>query len=67
MGCRKAAMMRRPQYVSGHFRRSSKGKRYWVKGHSRNSWKPGRPPSQAFAVVCLVGLITFFIVMATAW
>ena len=36
MGYRKAAMMRRPQYVRGHYRTSKTGKTYWVGGHSRN-------------------------------
>ena len=37
MGYRKAAMMRRHQYVGGHYRRSKKGKMYWVSAHSRNA------------------------------
>ena len=36
MGYRKAAMMRRTQYVGGHYRTSKTGKNYWVSGHMRN-------------------------------
>ena len=36
MGYRKAAMMRRTQYVGGHYRRGKNGGRHWVRGHVRN-------------------------------
>jgi len=36
MGYRKAAKMRRRQYVGGHYRTSKNGNTYWVSGHMRN-------------------------------
>jgi len=38
MGYRKAAMMRRRQYVGGHYRTSKNGNTYWVSGHTRNDY-----------------------------
>ena len=38
MGYRKAAMMRRRQYVRGHYRTSKNGNTYWVDGHTRNDY-----------------------------
>ena len=40
MGYRKAAKLRRTQHVSGHYRTSKSGKRYWVEGHIRNDPGP---------------------------
>ena len=40
MGYRKAAKLRRCQYVSGHYRTSKNGTTYWVDGHIRNEIGP---------------------------
>ena len=42
MGYRKAARMRRTQWVGGHYRTSSTGKTYWVNGHVRNDYSRQR-------------------------
>ena len=42
MGYRKAAMLRRSQYVRGHYRTNSKGESYWVEGHCRNEVQDNR-------------------------
>jgi len=44
MGYRKAAMMRRPQYVRGHYRTSKNGNTYWVEGHGRNGYESSNTP-----------------------
>ena len=44
MGYRRAAKMRRTQYVSGHYRTSKNGKTFWVEGHMRND----RPDYKGF-------------------
>ena len=41
MGYRKAAKLRRTQYVRGHYRTSKTGKTYYVSGHVRNDYGSG--------------------------
>ena len=62
MGYRKAAMLRRTQYVRGHYRTNSKGESYWVEGHVRNE-----PPDdigtriiKTFAAMTLWGMFGWF-------
>ena len=67
MGYRKAARLRRRQNVSRHYRTSSKGKTYWVNGHTRNDYGSD-DSSKGCAVACLVGMIAFFILwIAIVW
>ena len=59
MGYRRAAMRRRPQYVSSHWRRSKNGNYYKVSGHARNAplYEPNEP---AFVIgMVIAGFFTF--------
>ena len=58
MGYRKAAKLRRTQHVSGHYRTSKSGKRYWVEGHVRNDPGPMGVSLKvvAIAVMTIAGL-----------
>ena len=65
MGYRKAAMMRRRQYVSGHYRTSKNGNTYWVEGHMRNDHKV--PWDSSFAKTATrfyLGFFAFLLVIA---
>ena len=61
MGYRKAARMRRTQYVGGHYRTSSKGKTYWVNGHTRNDYGNDGCGGFLFVAVAIVGLLLVII------
>lgn len=61
MGYRKAAMMRRTQYVRGHYRTSRTGKTYYVSGHMRNDYGNGDGCLGPF--LCLVGVLVLFVVL----
>jgi len=41
MGYRRAAQLRRSQYVRGHYRRGKNGDLHWVSGHMRNDTNVG--------------------------
>ena len=58
MGYRKTAKLRRTQHVSGHYRTSKSGKRYWVEGHIRNDPGPMGVSLKvvAIAVMAIAGL-----------
>jgi len=66
MGYRKAARMRRTQYVSGHYRTSKTGKTYWVGGHVRND-RPGNLDGcfQSFALFMGAAIHKLFVVVPT--
>ena len=53
MGYRKAAKMRRTQYVRGHYRTSKTGKTYYVSGHVRNDYGNG-----CCVVIAAIGIST---------
>lgn len=79
MGYRKAARMRRTQYVRGHYRRSRNGNSYYVGGHVRNDYGgDGTGCAVAAGVVLLVptvllvgalapGFLLAFICPALVW
>ena len=58
MGFRKAAMQRRKQHISGHYRTNKNGKTYWVEGHVRNDPGPMGVSLKvvAIAVMAIAGL-----------
>ena len=59
MGYRRAAMMRRTQHVSSHWRTSKNGKHYQVSSHTRNA--PLYEPNETAFVFGMViaGFFTF--------
>ena len=59
MGYRKAAKMRRTQYVRGHYRTSKNDNVYYVSGHMRNDY--GDPDGQGCA---LAGIWIFSLILA---
>ena len=61
MGYRKAAMMRRSQYVRGHYRTSKNGNTYWVGGHSRNG-----SSSDLDWIVIIIALLALAFLIAQA-
>jgi len=64
MGYRKAAMMRRRQYVGGHYRTSRNGKTHWVEGHWRNDYGEGDATGCLSACVFVAFLLLVFILAA---
>ena len=63
MGYRRAAMMRRTQHVSSHWRTSKNGKHYQVSSHTRNA--PLCQPHQT--VLMLLLFIAGFLTYGIAW
>jgi hypothetical protein len=59
MGYRRAAQLRRSQYVRGHYRRGKNGDLHWVSGHMRNETNVGCG-FQVFFVWIIVGWIPAF-------
>ena len=65
MGYRKAAVLRRTQYVSGQYRTNKNGTTYWVEGHVRNEL-PSMPFSLkgvAIAAIAIAGLTLSLVFM----
>lgn len=63
MGYRKAARMRRTQYVRGHYRTSRTGKTYYVSGHMRNDYGDN---SELGLVVGIIALFVLILLIAAA-
>ena len=59
MGYRRAAQLRRTQFVKGHWRRRKSGTRYFVKGHTRNGSYTALNSPIFFLILIVAGPFTF--------
>ena len=59
MGYRRAAQLRRTQFVKGHWRRRKSGTRYFVKGHTRNGSYAPLGSTVFFLILLVAGPFTF--------
>ena len=59
MGYRRAAQLRRTQFVKGHWRRRKSGTRYFVKGHTRNGSYTALGSTIFFLILIVSGPFTF--------
>ena len=57
-------MMRRRQWVGGHYRTSKNGKTYWVGGHMRNDY--GSDDGTGCLWMAIFGLICFVLLVSVA-